>query len=484
MSTGAGAPHLPTAGSDGAEPTRDARRRRALAVLLPFALLAVAGTLRFYRVGEPPAIYFDETYYVTDARSLLDVGTEEGFAVHPPLGKWLIAGGIALLGDRPVGWRAAVALAGSATVVMTYLAGLRLFRRRGVAALAAVLLAVDGLAFTMSRIAMLDAFLALFVVTGFWLLLVDRDARWRRDPSPEDGAEGSDPRPCRVYRWLAGVAFGLALATKLSALSAIGAAGLLVLGSELAARRRATGSPWTRAWAPAGSAVVTLLVVPAAIYVASYAGWFANFSDTRVGREQCPDGVCDASATDVVAAWVGEQRAILAFHRDLEAPHPYRSPAGEWLLLRRPVAYHYEACGAGDADCTIPVGTVAHVLGVGNPLLWWLALLAYPALVWLGVARRDWRAWALLVFLAGQYVPWLLAQRPLFLFYLTPVVPFMALAVAHVCEQLAVRHGWRWVPWAVAVVAVAAFVFLYPVLAALPIDPDAWQRRMLFDTWI
>lgn len=488
---------------------RARRRRQAIALLVPLILIAVAGTTRFYRLAEPPDIYFDEIYYVADARSLLEVGTEQEFAVHPPLGKWIIAAGIAAVGDTPFGWRVTVALAGTLTVLATYLVGLRLFRRRGVAALAALLLAVDGLAFTMSRIAMLDAFLALFVVTGAWLLLVDRDRQWAAaddaaDPEREretssPGQPGQDPdretagppapaplpRVRYPYRWLAGVAFGLGLATKWSALLAIGAAGLFVIGSELAWRRRLTGSPWTRVWAPALTTVGALVLVPGVLYVASYAGWFANYPETRVGRDACPDAqACDAGALAVARAWLGEQRQIAGFHERLEAPHPYRSTADEWLLLRRPVAYHYESCGPTDEGCTIPNGRVGHIVGLGNPVVWWLGLLVYPALVWFGVRHRDWRAWALLAFLAGQYVPWLVAQRPLFMFYLTPFVPFLTVGLAWCAARMG-EHRWlRWAPWSLATVAVAVFVFFYPVYSAYPISPEAWQLRMRFDRWV
>lgn len=470
------------------------RRRRAIVMLVPLVLLALAGTTRFYRLAEPADIYFDEIYYVADARSLLEVGTEREFAVHPPLGKWIIAAGIAAVGDTPHGWRVTAALAGSLTVVATYFVGLRLFRRRGVAVLAALLLAVDGLAFTMSRIAMLDAFLALFVVVGAWLLLVDRDRQWGVVPDigttvdPDDDAahaKGPLPRVRHPYRWLAGVAFGLALATKWSALLAIGAAGLFVIGSELAWRRRLTGSPWTRVWAPALTTLGALVAVPALLYVASYAGWFTNFEATRVGREACPvPAACEVGGLEVASAWLGEQRQILRFHDRLEAPHPYRSTADDWLLLRRPVAYHYESCGPADEGCAIPQGTVSHIVGLGNPVLWWFALLAYPVLVWFGVRHRDWRAWGLLAFLAAQYVPWLVAQRPLFVFYLTPVVPFVALGLAWCAVRAGERRWLRWVPWAVGAAAVAAFAFFYPVYSAYPLDPEAWQQRMWFDGWV
>ncbi|HVM12851.1 MAG TPA: phospholipid carrier-dependent glycosyltransferase [Egibacteraceae bacterium] len=488
MSTGTGtgaSPPTTVVGESDMSTAARVRQRRAIGLLVPLVLLIVAGGLRFHRLDEPPRIYFDEVYYVTDARSLLELGTERGFSVHPPLGKWIIAGGIATFGDHPFGWRATVAVAGTLTVLATYLAGLRLFRRRGVAALAAVLLAVDGLAFTMSRIAMLDAFLALFVVVGFWLLVVDRDGQWAAAPHVEDGPHGRLPRVRHPYRWLAGLAFGLALATKWSAVLAIGAAGLLVIGSELAWRHRATGSPWTRVWAPAVTTFGALIAVPVALYVASYAGWFANFPETRLGEGRCPPGEpCDVGPGDIARAWVGEQRAILRYHQALDEPHPYRSPAQEWPVLRRPVAYHYETCDPGEADCTIPRGTVAHIVGLGNPALWWLSLLAYPGLLWLGMRHRDWRAWAVLAFLGAQYVPWLLARRPLFLFYLTPVVPFMALALAFCAGRLAERRWLRWTPWAVAAAAGATFAFFYPIYAALPIDLEAWQLRMWFDRWI
>ena len=55
------------------------------------------------RLGDPDRIMFDETYYVGDARGYLETGVEPGFAVHPTVGKWLIAASIRLLGDTRSG---------------------------------------------------------------------------------------------------------------------------------------------------------------------------------------------------------------------------------------------------------------------------------------------------------------------------------------------------------------------------------------------
>ncbi|HSH23148.1 MAG TPA: phospholipid carrier-dependent glycosyltransferase, partial [Acidimicrobiales bacterium] len=149
-------------------------------MLVPVGIVVLAATLRFADLATPSRLYFDEVYYANDARSMLETGVEVQRPAHPPLGKWLIAAGIAVAGFEPMGWRLAGAAAGTLTVLVTYLGAVRLFRRRWPAALAALLVVFDGLALTMSRIAMLDVFVGLFVATGFWLVVValDRGRRW------------------------------------------------------------------------------------------------------------------------------------------------------------------------------------------------------------------------------------------------------------------------------------------------------------------
>ena len=461
-------------------------RARALALLLPLLLVSVAGTMRFYRLGHPPRIYFDEVYYANDANEILEQGVEKGFAVHPPVGKWVIAGGIAVFGYDSFGWRFGVAVAGTLTVLGTYLIGLRLFRRRGIAALAAFLLAIDGMTFTMSRIAMLDMVLGLFVVLGAWLLLVDRDRMWADLPDDPVPSGQALPHRSRAYRWLAGIAFGLALATKWSGLLAIGAAGLFLIGSELAWRRRVGGSPLRGWWRAAGSIAASLVLVPAVVYVASYGSWFANFEETRQGREDCADG-CALALPHIASTWVDEQLQIYRFHRDLTAEHPYRAHPGTWPGMIRPVAYYYESCDGeklANDECVVEPGNVAEVLGMGNPGIWWPALPCYVFLAWYALRRRDWRAGALLVFLLGQFLPWLATSRPAFLFYTVPIVPFMTLSIAYVAWRAREEPGLRWVPYVFLALAVAGFLLWYPILAGTEMSKDAWQFRIWSRRWI
>ena len=86
----------------------------------------IAFALRLVNLGYPNKLIFDETYYAKDAYSLLRFGYERSwpdkandsvtagnpdvmlqgpsFIMHPPVGKWLIAGGEQLFGMNYVGW--------------------------------------------------------------------------------------------------------------------------------------------------------------------------------------------------------------------------------------------------------------------------------------------------------------------------------------------------------------------------------------------
>src|SRR3712207_9303598 len=93
----------------------------------------------------------------------------------PPLGKWLIAGGIGLFGYDSFGWRFPSAVAGSIAVVVLTRLTRRLTGSTLLGLVAGLLLALDGLAFTLSRIGLLDVFLQVFVLSAVACLVVDRD---------------------------------------------------------------------------------------------------------------------------------------------------------------------------------------------------------------------------------------------------------------------------------------------------------------------
>ena len=117
----------------------------------PVGLAVLVLVTRLPRLDRPRAMVFDEIYYALDAADLLRHGVESNPA-HPPLAKWLIAGGIRLVGFTPVGWRLAALVAGIVLVLLTWAAARRITRSEALAVTAGVLVALDGIAYVLSLI--------------------------------------------------------------------------------------------------------------------------------------------------------------------------------------------------------------------------------------------------------------------------------------------------------------------------------------------
>ncbi len=437
-------------------------RRRWVRILVPALLVGTAAVLMLGSLSSPGRIVFDEVYYVNDARDFLEFGVERGFVVNPPLGKMLIAVSIWLFGDTPFGWRALGGLAGVGTVWLTYLVGRRLFARVAPAGLAALLVAIDGVFLVQARTAMLDIYLAFFVALGAWALVAhvqrtrEADELWlESDPGPHTRL----PRRDTSLLALAGVAFGLAIATKWSGLLALGGGGLTMIGAELARRRRVLGSPWRRLGRGTALIAVALVAVPLATYVLAWAPWFVDYGSSYEAEKSCEEPASDACAatplpSKAAALWRFHGR-IANFHSDLEADHSYRAPAYTWPILARPVVFYYETCSEdrqnrvpstnddGEEEipepCIVDPGEAGEMLAVGNPALWWTFLPA-AALLIAGLVRRDRRAAIPLTFVAAQFLPWLVVPRPVFSFYAVPIVPFLALGVAAAIARIGDRR--------------------------------------------
>src|SRR5690606_15439580 len=108
------------------------------------------------------------------------------FIAHPPLGKWIIALGMAAAGPHSAaGWRLGTAVFGTLAVLALYAVALLLTRSIAWATIAGGLFAIDGLGIVLSRIALLDGILTFFLLVGVLCILLDRR---RSMPSLEDPA--------------------------------------------------------------------------------------------------------------------------------------------------------------------------------------------------------------------------------------------------------------------------------------------------------
>ncbi|MCX8171668.1 MAG: CPBP family glutamic-type intramembrane protease [Candidatus Bathyarchaeota archaeon] len=123
---------------------------------------------RYYETG----FVFDETYYVKAARLLLR--GESTNHEHPPLVKILIALGIMILGDNPLGWRLFSILFSTVSIGLLYLLVLILTENQFASFSAALLFAFDIMAFNIGQIGMLDATALMFVLAASIMLVREK----------------------------------------------------------------------------------------------------------------------------------------------------------------------------------------------------------------------------------------------------------------------------------------------------------------------
>jgi len=482
----------------------------------PLIVTAFATFLRFDRLSIPRSIVFDEHYYVPDAFGILHYGVEHNlvsnysdamvvrgqtnifgpggeFVVHPPIGKVLIAVGEGLFGLNPFGWRFAVAFIGSLSVLLLARIARRMTRSTLLGCAAGLLMALDGLEFTMSRAALLDIFLMFWLLAAFGCLIIDRDrARERLASGAGEASDGPGPKlGVRWWRVLAGVCLGLACASKWDAIWYVFAFIGLTVAWDIGARRAAGFRSFGRgALADGRWTLLSLVVVPAAVYIASWSGWFAS----SIGWDRnyaAQHGV----TTPVISALYSlfeYHKEMLNYHIHLHAYHPYRSQPWTWLVMSRPVAFFYASPTAGHNGCQVAHCSQA-ILAIGTPAIWWASIAALTVLIIWWLTQRDWRAGAVLLAVAAGWLPWFaFPARTKFFFYAVSFEPYLILAIT-LCLGLIMGSARssplrRGIGAAIVggylLVVLLNFWYLYPILAAKVIPYSAWHARMWFSSWI
>ncbi len=490
--------------------------RWRLAIMLSL-VGSLGALLRFAGLASPNALVFDEVYYVRGAYSLMTLGyegdwsgdnqafvsgdysglsTAGDFVVHPMVGKLLIQFGMEIFGVNPFGWRVVTATLGTITVLLVALIARHLFRSTLWGGVAGLLIAIEGQAIVMSRTALLDGFLAFFVVAGLGLVVVDRAHHARRlttlaardrsrlrlapeDPIPGWGAVVG----IRWWRLGAVVALGLAVSVKWSGLYFAVVFMVLSVVFDLVDRRRVGYASWiSGAVLRAVPTALASIAIIAAIYIGTWYPWFAtDGSYARHWAEDHPgEGVL--WLPDSLRSLAHYHRQMWDFHTGLTSPHNYSSNPWGWLLQIRPTLLYVDrpdgsACGA--ASCTSGINAI------GNLLVWWAGALAFFYAAWRFIARRDLLALTVSAGVIAGWVPWLpYAYRTVFLSYTVAIAPFLVLTLVWALRRIA-SPGGQWSR--TGTIAVAGFVgaclvwagFYVPAWLNMLIPSDYWTAHML-----
>lgn len=466
--------------------------------VVPAVIAAAFYLLALWRLSEPPKQIFDEVHHVRTAMEFV-VGDNPHEWTHPHLSKLLQAGSLALAGERfdpsdsawspdqimesraALAWRLPSVLFGSLALLGVYALARALFRNRAVATLAMLLLALDGVFFVMSRIAMTNIFTVCFIVWAAW-------AAWR-------WAEEQQAR--HVYA--AGLFLGLALATRWSSLYAYALLVLFVLADGVG-RWQKTGFSARFFGGRAALFVSAFLLLPLAVYAATYVPYILQ------------GGGGEGTVAQKLLQWdfnghgwgkvLSMQGDMYRYHSELRAEHSYNSPAWSWPLMLRPVWYFYEQSGAPGEE------KVSAIWCIGNAFLWWAIVPTMAVGTWVAVRARRANLGLLCLLGFGQWFCWLAKARGLnFMHYIFEVMPFVCVALAcflvtlwsgvtdgraeadgaHKSDELPAekREQWRTVVLSYLTAVLLWFVFYYPMLSAYPIPVRYSQMHFWLDRiWI
>lgn len=416
-------------------------------VPLAFLIGLFAEALFLFRVQVPHMLVFDEVHYIPAARMLMTLAGPRN-TEHPLLGKELIALGIWLFGDDSFGWRVMSTLAASTVVMAMFAIAWLLWGRLRTAALTAAVVLLNFTVFVQARIAMLDGFMAAFVMGGIAALLwsmrsASAKTAWRR--------------------WLLGAAMlGLATACKWTALPYVGFAGLAFLWVRL--RSHATVAAAARGrnqrhWPglAAAPALLSLGGVAALAYLITFAPAFF-YADKPLTL---------STLLPFQADMFRQQTQVLP-------PHPYQSAWWSWPLMVRPIWYLYER-----AD-----GTQRGILMLGNPAMLWSGVIAVALCLWTGWRERDAKLTAVAWLWIASLAIWAVIPKSLgffYYYYLSSIL--LALPIAGAWQRFGRGRlkGWD---EAYVIVLAGVFAWFFPILAALPLGgPQSFQRWMWLSSW-
>ncbi len=397
-------------------------------LLLAVLTLAVGVWARLYNLGFPPMKMFDEIYFPVMAKKYLQ-GVFQ-FDLHPPLGKFIIATSIALLGDTPFAWRWMPAVFGIAMIPLGAVLGWYYFKERVGALLLGIFIAGETFLVAYSRTGVMDIFLVFFMLaTLLAALMAERRGE---------------------VIWVA-VLLGLSIAVKWAVFPVAIPVGYILWRKGLF--RPFLASLWI-------SAVLYLAIV--------YIGALISVTSNPWQAWQ----------------WVWIWHLDAAKKVTAAIPNPLASPWWSWPLMLHPIRFYYVL-----HPQTMEVRVIS---AIGNPIIWWSSTLAVIAGIFellrrALISREPITDHPLVPIVLGYIfllLPWMPGTRIPYIYNYLPSYAFAILALVYwLCVLWRRQPAGPWVVVAFGALVVGTFLFFVPMATSLPISFQGMQWRVWLDSW-
>ncbi len=469
----------------------DNEQNKKLAIWGIVIVFLVSIALRFWELGRFNVFVFDEVYYAKFANNYLT--NTKFFNSHPPLSQYLIAIGIWIGDMLPIGRDNVNDLTGSLRSTFSYrwmnalfgslipllVAGLayQLSQRLSFAFLAALFISLDGLYLVDSRYALNNIYLIFFGLLGQLLVLI---------ASQNNGNQQS------IYLGFAGASFGASAACKWNGLSFLMGMIIIIVIAKIIVTISSKEMEQEERFSFLSSAdrdknftsfvfdrlsqldlvqiLVSLIVTPAIVYSLLW----------------IPHLIQNPSPNFLEVQW-----SILTYHENVgngRDIHPYCANWYTWPLLLRPLAYYFTE---------YQPQYYYDVHAMGNPILWWLALVAIFGSLWLIIKKLILSSTLklniptisvplfIIINYAVNLLPWVKVTRCLFIYHYMGAVLFAIVGLAWWVDMW-LRSNSKLL-YAVGLTTIfsieAAFVFWLPIYLGLSIGKSELSLR-LWNFWL
>ncbi len=444
--------------------------------------------------GEPSwwnSTYFDEIYHARTAFEHMNQQNAYEWT-HPPLGKIIMSWFVTLFGMTPFGWRFGGALCGILMLPAMYLLVKQLTRRTDMAFFAMMLMTLDCMHFTQTRLATIDSYPVLFIILSYFFML----RFMQRDIVMEDVRKLlPDLAMCGFFmgcgvasKWIgvyAGIGLGvLYFWTCLRHFRMGCMAGKMLQDQsahtqeELLILEKRKNTVYRRFVVLCLWCLLFFVAVTVVIYLLSYVVHFADRNFTSIGH----------FLKTVYNTNFGKSGSMLSYHGTpgLGMDHYYYSPWYEWPLMTTPMYYASAAFK--------PEGMSYAIFCFGNPWVWIVGIfgIVYTVYRWavghryaiegregaFQPFRKDWDIVPafILIGLLAQFLPWVLVPRGTYIYHYFASVPFLILGTTLFFHRLTLQRPTlgRKIGIAYLVLCLVWFLLLFPYASGV-MTPDWWM---------
>ncbi|GEM_PF-855934 len=412
-----------------------------LEIIFVFTLTVFSSIISFIHLDFPPERMFDEIYRVTRAELFLH--NQVFISDQPHFARYPMILGILLFGDNSLGWRISQAISGTLLVPISYFIGKNIFKHKYAGLLMTFFVTFD-LSFSVySRIGVVVIHEICLVAASLLLFIISTK---------------NNTKNGKLLFCLSAVLTGFAIATKWTALCLLPIYWLWIK----------TGVNIKNTFFERLPLKMLFLIIVLFTYLLTFGGEKRNYEYYHKAY-----GMPSSSFINSIVFW---HKLAIGSHTRKGMLHPYSSKWYTWPFMYKPVLLYQNIDKVSKQ--------VTSIIGLGNPIIWWLGDLAILFQLFLLFYKRD----KTMIFLLGAYfisfLPYAFIQRPMFLYhYLISLFFQMLLLESTFVNLYKGKIFLRPVLSLSLVLIIFIFFYFYPFLNGYPVSESEYFHRLWFQSW-